>query len=193
MKKIKKLYSFDFDGTLFFSPTPEDGKPLFKLKTGKDWPHIGWWSKSETLDPKIFYVAKNEWMYRKYLEASSEDDSASILATGRLNKVANMRENIYDILNNNNITFDELMTIPKTEKYPINGENGVYLNWGSDTLIFKKRLFEKLIKLTKCELFTMYDDRKNHLIEFKEWAKKQKCNITIVDSISKKEETFKNK
>jgi len=141
------LYSFDFDDTLCHSPRPEIGKETWKEKTGEDWPHLGWWGRATSLDPDIFYVVKNEWVYRKYLEASADKDGIKIMATGRLNKVPDMRKNIYTILRNNNLEFDEVMKIPKTEKYPENGEGGVYLNWGGDTFTFKIRLFEQLMKL----------------------------------------------
>jgi len=54
-------------------------------------------------------------VYRKYLEASADKDGIKIMATGRLNKVPDMRKNIYTILRNNNLEFDEVMKIPKTE------------------------------------------------------------------------------
>lgn len=187
---MKTLYSFDFDDTLFFTPKPEQGKDVFKRETGLDWPYNGWWGKSETIDPSIFNIPKNEWVYRKYLEATADDNGYKILATGRLNKVEKMREHVYQILRENNIEFDELMVIPKTEKYPVNGENGVYLNWGGDTYKFKTKLFESLIKLTKCEHFIMYDDRQEHLKRFREWAKEQNVKITIVDVLNKKERIF---
>jgi hypothetical protein len=37
----------------------------------------------------------------------------------------------------------------------------------------------------------MYDDRKEHLIRFVEWAKNMPCKVTLIDAISGKE--FKNK
>lgn len=186
----KTLYSFDFDDTLCFTPRPEQGKDQFKEKTGLDWPYTGWWGKSESIDPEIFYVPKNEWVYKKYLEASSDENGVKILTTGRLNKVPNMRNHVYQILRNNNLEFDEIMVIPGNEKYPENGKQGVYLNWGGDTFRFKTKLFEQLIKLTKCDHFVMYDDRYEHIVRFKEWAKEQSCKITVVDVVNKKERTF---
>lgn len=188
----KTLYSFDFDDTLCFTPKPENGKLKFKEETGKDWPYNGWWGKSESIDPNIFHIPKNEWVYKKYLEASSDENGFKILATGRLNKVTEMRNHVYQILRNNNLEFDELMVIPGNEKYPDNGNNGVYLNWGGDTYRFKTKLFEQLIKLKKCDHFIMYDDRYEHITRFKEWAKEQKIKITVVDVVNKKERTFNN-
>ena len=66
-QKIKKLISFDFDDTLFHTPLPEEGKKIWKQKTGKDWPHSrGWWSKPESLDTEIFDIPINLNIYEKY-------------------------------------------------------------------------------------------------------------------------------
>lgn len=182
---IKTLYSFDFDDTLFHTPRMEEGKEHWEKETGLSWPYNGWWSKSETIDPDIFHIQRNEWVYNEYLKAMSDQDSVSILATGRLNKVKEMRENIDKILILNNISFDELNVTDSR-----NGKNGVYLNWGGDTYNFKTKLFEELIEKTKCENFIMYDDRHEHLVKFEEWATEQDCKITIIDVKNKTKNIF---
>ncbi len=167
---MKTLYSFDFDDTLCYTKRPEEGIIEWKQKTGLEWPYNGWWSKAETLDPDIFYTPKNEWVYQRYLEAVADENSYIIMATGRLNKVSKMRDNIEKILNQHNLSFDE-----------------IHLNWGGDTFRFKTKLFEKLIEKTNCENFIMYDDRQLHIEEFKEWAKDVSCKVKIVDVINKNE------
>lgn len=164
----KTLYSFDFDGTLVHSPEPHEGKLTWLRETGIQWPYNGWWGKAESLDTKIFYVPKNEWVYQRYLEAVSDEDNYNILATGRLQKVPGMRENVERILNQHNLSFDE-----------------IHLNWGGDTFRFKITLFEQLIQKTKCDDFVMYDDRHEHLIKFRDWAKEQSCPVTVVDIVNK--------
>ena len=124
--KHKRLVCFDFDDTLFNTPKPEEGKPLFLEKTGNIWPHRGWWGKSETLDLDIFDIPLNKWAHDKFLEFSEKSENFVILATGRLKKVDGMRENIDRIFKKNEIEFDE-----------------VHLNWGGDTLHFKMKLFEQ--------------------------------------------------
>jgi hypothetical protein len=118
-------------------------------------------------------VAKNEWVYQKYLEACKSEDAYIILATGRLEKVPGMRKNVESILNQHNLSFDE-----------------VHLNWGGDTYRFKTTLFEQLIKKTKCDEFFIYDDRHEHLVKFYEWAKEQRCKVTIVDVKNKTTRVF---
>jgi hypothetical protein len=168
-----KLYSFDFDKTLFETPEPELGKPLWKEKTGKEWPYKGWWSKHENLDIDIFDIPANDWVIDKYIDAKKENDKHIILATGRLKWVKGMRGAIDKILDKNNLEFD-----------------GVYLNNKGDTYNFKTNLFEKLIKETKCEEFIMLDDRLEHLIKFEKWAETINCPVTIIDVINKKSKTI---
>lgn len=171
--KYKKLISFDFDKTLFFTPEPELSKDIFLEKTGNQWPHRGWWGKPETIDLDIFEIPINEWVHEFFLNHSNNEEDFVILATGRLNKVDGMRDNINKILEKNNIEFDE-----------------VHLNWGGDTLKFKIKLFEQKIKSLGVEEFVMFDDRESHLIEFEEWAKEQNIKVTIVDVVNKTQKTF---
>jgi hypothetical protein len=128
----------------------------------------------------------NNWTYKEYLKVAEDPDSLRILATGRLQKVPGMRQNIEKILNENNFSFDEIWVIESAdEKQKGNGEKGIYLNWGGDTFDFKTTLFSKLIEITKCEKFVMYDDREAHLSRFEDWAQTQQIPITIVDVVRK--------
>ena len=171
--KYKKLISFDFDKTLFFTPEPELSKEIFLKKTGKNWPHKGWWGKSETLNMDIFDIPLNNWVYEKYLEVINDPETFTMMATGRLKKIPGMRENIDKIFEKYGMKFDE-----------------IHLNCGSDTLKFKIKLFEEKIEELRVDEFIMFDDRELHLIEFKEWAKSIDCKISIVDVINKKKDRF---
>ena len=70
--KTKTLYCFDFDGTLVHSPMPHEGKDIWLKETGIVWPYNGWWGKSESLDSDVFFVAKHEWVYQRYLETNKQ-------------------------------------------------------------------------------------------------------------------------
>ena len=50
----------------------EEGEKVWKEKTGTDWPYSGWWGRPESIDPEIFYIPLNQWVYKKYLEAVSD-------------------------------------------------------------------------------------------------------------------------
>jgi hypothetical protein len=169
----KRLISFDFDDTLCHTPKPEEGKEIWKEKTGTDWPYGGWWGKAESIDPEIFDIPVNPWVYQKYLEAVSDPDNYVILATGRLNKVPDMLNHVKTILNNNNISFDE-----------------IHLNWGGDTYKFKTKLFEEKIEELGVKEFVMYDDRQEHLVKFEEWAEEHHVDVKVIDVINKKETNF---
>lgn len=160
-----KIYAFDFDGTLFDTPDPEIGKPIFKEKTGLDWPHRGWWSKRESLDTKIFKIKPIDWVYSEYLKATSKDDMV-IMATGRMES---LRIEVDHILKKNGVEFDK-----------------VYLNPGMDTYVYKTRVFSGLIEKHSPDKFVMYDDRDSHLEKFIDWAKTQPCEIDIIDVKIKK-------
>ena len=167
------LYSFDFDDTLCHTMKPEEGEKIWLDKKATEWPYRGWWSKVETLDTDIFPTPKNEWVYKKYLDACSDPSSYRIMATGRLDKIPGMRTAVEKILHQYDMTFDEIQ-----------------LNWGSDTFRYKTLLFEQLIIKTGCKHFVMYDDRYEHLVKFEEWAKEQPCAVTIVDVVNKTTKTF---
>lgn len=47
------MHVFDFDGTLFETPDPEVGKPLYFSHYGQTWPHKGWVSRPESLQPPM--------------------------------------------------------------------------------------------------------------------------------------------
>jgi len=173
--KYKRLISFDFDDTLCHTPKPEEGEKIWKEKTGLDWPYNGWWGRPESIDPEIFYVPLNQWVYAKYLKAVADPDNYVILATGRLKKKEGMLANVMSILNQHNLSFDE-----------------VHLNWGGDTYNFKTKLFEEKIEEFGVKEFVMYDDRHEHLIKFEEWASEQNVDVTVVDVIKKEESKYKN-
>ena len=56
MEKVTRLAVFDFDGTLVDTPIPETGRGEYEQKTGKAWPHHGWWGREDSLDHTIFDI-----------------------------------------------------------------------------------------------------------------------------------------
>jgi hypothetical protein len=168
----KRLVSYDFDGTLCFTPEPNEGKQIWFEKTGNVFPYPGWWSKKESLDMKVFYIPTNPFVVSKYKEdirrSTETGDTYVFLATGRIEK---LKKEVSDILEHHNLFFDS-----------------VHLNTGGDTLSFKKKLFESLINKFNPEVFVMYDDRHEHIVEFIIWAKSQPCRIEIID-VTKSDKT----
>jgi len=171
--KYKKLISFDFDDTLFHTKRPDEGKNIWLEKTGQVWPHIGWWGKSDTINLDYFECPINEWVHEKYKEHIDIEDNFIIAATGRLDKVDGMRDNVNRILHENKMFFHE-----------------VHLNTGGDTLIYKIKLFESKIKELEVDEFIMFDDRQEHFLLFEKWAIEQEIKITVVNVVTKTSKTF---
>ena len=169
---MKKVVSFDFDGTMCYTPEPESGKVFFKNITGVSWPHQGWWGRGESLDLDVFQIPLNTEVYTDYLEHLSDTDSYVVLATGRLNK---LKKEVQKVLDLYELEFDE-----------------VHCNPGMDTFLFKKRLFENLISTHNPDSFIMYDDRQEHLDKFGDWATTQNCQIIIIDVVNKTQKIYNN-
>lgn len=196
MSQIDKIICFDFDGTLFHTPDQHFGQKVFKEKMDLEWPYKGWWSKPESIDMDIFHIPINDWVYQKYLEAVDDSSSHVILATGRLENPIGMRKNIERILRFHNLFFDvydplNVIEIGNPRREVV--RNGVYLNTGGDTFMFKTRLFEDIMRKMKVNSLLIYDDRHEHLVKFYEWAQKQVgSKITICDVTIKKFKTIEN-
>lgn len=191
--KYNKLIVFDFDGTLCHTPSDADGRRVWFDKTGYKFPYDGWWGKSESINPDIFDIPVNGWVYQKYLDAVADEGAHVILATGRLEKPIGMRANIETILNKHNLAFDVFEPFDKIEagtpRREIN-RNGVYLNTGGDTFHFKANLFKDLARKLDVDEIIMYDDRHEHLTKFHEWGYEHPLKVTVVDIVNKKSKTF---
>lgn len=96
-----KICFFDFDGTLFDSPTPDTGKELWSKHHGKPYPHIGWWSKFESLDTEVFDFVPKEPTHSDYLKVFGEHPCH--LLTSRMPKFESV---MCKILHMNNIAFN---------------------------------------------------------------------------------------
>lgn len=169
-----KIVCFDFDQTLFNTPEPHAGKVEWLKKTGEVWKYNGWWGRADSLNTNVFYIHMNQWVYKKYLEASEDPNTYVMLATGRLLKSPGMFDAVMNLLKLYGLEFD-----------------GVFLNTGGETYNFKIKLFDQMITKLKAKELTMYDDRSEHLKLFKEWAMEKEIKINVVNIINKT--TFTNK
>jgi len=162
---IDKIISFDFDGTLIMTPTPEIGEPQWEKATGLSFQGRGWWGNPESLNTKVFYPPVNGWVYKFFDKYINDKTAYTFIATGRL---ARLETQVKKVLRLHDIDCD------------------VYCNTGGETFNFKCRLFERLMREnpTAKELI-MFDDRESHLIQFEVWAKKQSIKVTIIDVIRK--------
>lgn len=159
------------DATMIHTMLPEEGRKIWLDKTGENFPNpTGWWGTEESLDLDIFYHPLNQWVYKKYQEHTSDENSICFLATGRLEKI---KHKVLDLINFHNLD--------KFESINCN-------NMKRSTVTFKKILFEqKIAQYPTAKEFIMYDDRQEHFTEFIEWGKKQKIKVTIIDVVNKKQ------
>jgi len=158
--KINKISIFDFDGTLMSTPHPEEGKEIWERKTGKKYPHIGWWSKPESLDTEIFNIKTIPPTVKAYEKERKNPNTLVIMLTGRLPQQHNQVEGL---LSSNEIYFDEY-------HYKGNG----------DTLGSKINTIETLLsKYPNVDRIEMWEDRVPHATEFKKWGEDNGIPIKV--------------
>ncbi len=151
MEKITKLAVFDFDGTLVNSPLPDEGRIQYEQKTGRAWPHKGWWSKPESLDGQIFDIETIDDVIADYVIERGSKDTAVIMLTGRMERLSG---HVEKILKDKGLEFDEY-----------------HYNRGGSTDEAKIATLEKLlIRYSGVKTVTLYDDREEHIPIFKAWG-----------------------
>lgn len=157
---INKIAIFDFDGTLMDTPHAEKGKEIYKSVTGNDYPHIGWWSKRESLDTEIYDINPIVSTIVDYDEEKDNPNTYMVMLTGRL---PNQSDQVESILHDNNLIFDEYH----------------YKDLG-DTLKSKiNTIISLLNRFPNTELIEMYEDREPHAIAFEQWGKENGVNIKV--------------
>lgn len=196
-----KICIFDFDGTLIDTAVPENGIPLWKSEFGFDWPFSGWWGRPESLDSRTYLngdsekiknhlisLFKNELFDENKIESTVEkvinvnifknEPISSVVSahgkefnkpgvltfmmTGRVKKLAPYIEDI--LIKQNSINF-----------------NGYYYNDKSSTLEFKKgKLNEFIQTYPTVKIIEMWDDRVEHLAEFKKFGNDNYPDLQII-------------
>lgn len=142
---------FDFDGTTVDTGTPETHKPIWKEKTGTDWPHVGWWGRKESLDMSVFNFKAKPAVKSDYMKQRGDANTIVISLTGRRGKLGN---EVKAVLDANGYTFDDYL-----------------YNYGSDTLSNKLEQMSKILKdIPTIKSFQMWDDRLSHFITFEQWG-----------------------
>lgn len=146
---IKKLSFYDFDGCLVNSPEPEEGKRIYKEKTGNDYPHKGWWGRKESLDVDIFDIKYNQNVYQRYLKDSKNPSTMTILLTNRIDKLSH---EVIGLLDELNIKFDD---------YSFRSGNKEKV----DRIKFYLTIHPNV------KIIDIYDDREKELVVFREFKK----------------------
>ena len=102
---ITKLAVFDGDGTLLDTPEPDEGKKQWSDTKGMKYPHIGWWSKPESLDLNVFDIGTFPEIERLLNTENNHPNTYVVLLTSRMEK---LRPQFEDILDKNRIRVDKL-------------------------------------------------------------------------------------
>jgi len=143
--KIKTIYFFDFDSTLVFTTLPEEGKKIWKQKTGNDYPHDGWWGKEESLDTNVFNIEKNPRLYTILKNEITKDDTFCVLLTSRLQK---LKPSVLAVLKKLQLKLDDV-TLKTDSKRK------------SDRVVEYVKSFPNLEKIV------LYDDMDEHISDLK--------------------------
>ncbi len=168
IEHIKIVGFFDFDGTLIDTMEPNEGKKIWKEKTGKDYPHKGWWSKRETLDLEVFENKPFPDIVREYEKMKGDDSIYLALSTGR---IIPLEKQVHAILNKYNLIFDEVV-LNGDPSFTIKGEN-------NDTINVKIRHLNELVsRFPNLEQVVIFDDRTKHSDVFIQW-----CKLQSIDAI----------
>jgi hypothetical protein len=153
-RKIDKISVFDFDGTLIDTPLPDYGRIEYEKKTGEKWPHVGWWSKPESLDDKIFDTPTIKPVVQAYEQEKLTPNTLLVMLTGRMDKLSQFVENILKI---KNLSFD---------KY-------IYNTGGSTVNSKLKSLGELLIEYPNVISVELWEDREEHIPLFEKWGEEE--------------------
>ena len=154
MKHITKLSIFDFDGTLINTPLPDSGREIYEKVTGEPWPHKGWWAQPLSLDMDIFDIRPNESVVSDYKKEIADDNTLTVLLTGRLQRLSKEVENI---LSAYGLSFD-----------------GYFYNTGGSTDSFKiKTMLGLKDQFPSIENIQMWEDRLEHINLFNSWGQEQ--------------------
>ena len=159
-EEIKRLVIMDFDGTLMATMTPDIGKPIWEEAKGIEWPHIGWWSKEESLDTLVFGSEPIDKVVDAYRSEVGKEGTHMVMMTGRQPKLG---DKVKAMLHEHDLIFDE---------YIFNG--------GGSTISYKlKRLDQFIQEFPKLETLEIWEDREPHTQVFNEWGETQIINITV--------------
>jgi hypothetical protein len=192
---ITRLAVFDFDGTLVFTPTPEQGIPKYEKETGKPWyirsnqtaldhgfdkgfRRLGWWGRPESLHPPIFN-SEPEHLNHSVANAlrtfKNDPQTYVVLMTGR---GANLGNRVKEILNQYSIHVDEYFfrnqkDLVQHPGYPSKGDT---FDYKAFTII--NRLMTPNIKSVE-----IFEDREEHVAKFLQFGKNLKKNFPNLQSI----------
>lgn len=177
---IKRIVIFDFDDTLVFTPTPEEGIPNYEKATGKPWyikdketaelhgyppgfRRTGWWSRPETLQPPIFEPHPdklNPEVAKAFQSFRDDAQTYVVVMTGRL---ASAEKRVREILAQYGIHADEYFL--KGQKQLLQDPNYPRTR---DTFQYKEYVILTKLMNQGVQTVEIFDDREEHMPRFVE-------------------------
>jgi len=183
---FKRIVIFDFDDTLVFTPTPEEGAPKYQQATGQPWyikdPQTaqahgypssyrreGWWGNPKTIESPIFdpHPDKlNQDVARAFQSFKDDPHTYTVVMTGR---IAKMENRIKEILAHYNIHADEYYfkdqkNLTQDKNYPRKG----------DTFDYKAFVIINRLVNQETQSVEIFDDRAEHIPKFVELGRNLK-------------------
>jgi hypothetical protein len=162
MTKLKtSLIIFDMDGTLIRTEPRDTGEKIWLDKKCVEWPHKGWWGRKETLCLETFSNDLIPYTYECYLESINNPNNLVVLMTGRHKGI---KKEVLTLLDSYGLMFDL-----------------VKLNDRGETLDCKKlQIDEILLEYPTIDKVVMYEDRDEHIIEFKKFFSYKELEFNII-------------
>jgi hypothetical protein len=164
-----RIVIYDFDGTLFKSPTREEALVIYEkhcfdnaISFAGDFPFTGWWGRPESLEYPTLPKDINPGLFLShvidaYRNDEQDDVTEVILMTGRPVKLKNR---VLEICESNKLFFNRTF---------FTGQKGTV---GSNTGEIKINFIENdILNDHKIEFFEIWEDRPEHVELFCEKAK----------------------
>lgn len=175
---INHLVVMDFDDTLVFTPSPEEGIPEYEKTTGKPWyvkdketavqhgfdpkfRRTGWWGRQETLHPPIFNQTPdklNPNVATALKSFHNDPHTYTVIMTGRH---AALQDRVKEILakygvHANEYYFKGQKDLTKHPDYPKS----------NDTFDYKAFVIINRLMSSEIQTVEIYDDREEHIAKF---------------------------
>ena len=163
---ITQLFIFDFDGTLFDTPNPLEGRVMYERLMGKPWPHRGWLGWPESLLPPLKSAplpAVAE--FRRHLNIAR---SFTIVMTGRTQRMARAVK----------LVLDNAHLVP--QRYVL--KPTIFFQ---STSAYKSRVIQELLKeFPQVTTVKIWDDDESNLSTFHQVAKSctKEIQFDIIDA-----------
>lgn len=147
------LEVYDFDHTLVYTATPEEGLPAYERATGQEWPFTSWWGEVASLLPPMSWRPIRR-VISAFQQARKTPRTRVVVVTGRPARPA-LLERVKAILRSVGVAVE-----PGRDLFlkPIRAE----------TLVWKTRLIGHLLgQMPKVKRLVIWDDRSEHVNAFR--------------------------